>query len=183
MKTKFHLKLCTTLILCALASLFTGCQDEIDPVMPGLYDTQVVSSQARPEGSIISALNDNVVIEFPPGAVEAPVDVDIKECGVGGDCDFLLNMITIAPMMRFEVPVTVSLKYEGDLVCNEKSAEECDIVVCHWENERSYLNRFNYRNDVMVECIKCTIDPIAKTVSFMTMETGLFGLSINKFEQ
>jgi len=182
MKTKFILKFCTTLFLCALASLYTGCQDEIDPNMNGIAEAQVTSNQARPEGSKISALNNNVLIEFPPGAVEEPFMVNVKECDVGGDCNFLLKIIAIEPVMQFGVPIEVTLKYNGELVCNEKTAEECNVVVCHWAREYDYLNRLDYMNRVNVECINCKINSADKTLTFLTMKTGLFGLSVNIFK-
>ena len=182
MKTKFHLKLSTILILCSLAFLFTGCEDEFDPPEVDPLDVQIFSSQARPEGSTISALNNNVLIEFPPGAVEEPFMVNVKECDVGGDCNFLLKMIAIEPVMQFGVPIEVTLKYNGELVCNEKTAEECNVVVCHWAREYDYLNRLDYMNRVNVECINCKINSADKTLTFLTMKTGLFGLSVNNFK-
>lgn len=182
MKTKFLFK-SYTVLFCVLTILFTGCEDELDPVLVGIPDAQPHSSQAWPEGNTISALNNNVYLEFPHSAVETPVDIIVKECGVGGDCNFLLKMITIEPAMQFHMPVTVTLKYDGELVCNEESAETCDVVVCHWEREYDYLNRIDYMNRVNVECINCTINTNNKTISFYTMETGLFGLSVNNFNQ
>ena len=92
-------------------------------------------------------------------------------------------MITIEPEMDFDIPVTVTMKYEGELVCNESSVEECNIVVCHWAREYDYLNRLDYMNRVNVECIKCTINTHEKTLSFLTMRTGLYGISVNNFNQ
>ena len=181
MKTKSHLNLCLIFIFCVFTLLFSACEDELDPLMPSISDAQIFSSQARPEGSTISALNNNVIIEFPYGAVQEPVTINVKECGLGGDCNFLLKMITIEPAMEFDMPVTVTMKYEGELVCNENSVEECNIVVCHWAREYDYLNRIDYMNRLNVECINCTINTREKTLSFMTMETGLFGISVNNF--
>ena len=165
MKAKSHLNLCVILFLCLFALLFAACEDELDPLMDPIND-QLILSKAHPEGSTIAALNNNVLIKFPPGAVEEPVTVKVKECNDGGDCNFLLKMISIEPVMQFAVPVEVTLSYDGELVCNEKTAEECNIVVCHWAREYDYFNRLDYMNRVNVECISCKINSTDKTLTF-----------------
>lgn len=176
MITKSPFKSGLVLLFYAFVIMFSGCgADDFNDsiVVPPL--------QAKPDGNVVLALNNNVLIEFPPGAVQETVNIEINACGIGRSCDFLLDMISIQPEMTFEVPVTIQLNYEGELVCNELSPEECNLVICHWPIEFDYLNRLDYENRVNVECICCAIDTVYKTISFTTLKTGLFGLSLNNF--
>lgn len=180
MKTQFLFKIIAASVIFLTLVLFTSCSEE-DDIQPPLKDVPYLSFQAKPEGNSILALDGNVQINFPPGAVESPIEIDVQKSDLGGDENFLLDMISIEPLMRFNQPITVNLKYDSDLVCNEICPENCKVVICHWDREYDFINRRDYNNRIIVECNKCEVNCNTKTVSFTTMESGLYALSIDVY--
>lgn len=126
---------------------------------------------AKPEGSVVAGMNENVFITFPAGAVDQELRILVDEIDNINNYPFLLKMIRIDPSMEFNKPVTIGLKCDGDLLLGyDPPGDNCPLEICFWETEEEYQNR------VCEKCICCCLDPEAKIINFLTMKSGVFAV-------
>src|SRR5512139_2594562 len=118
------------MLLCVIA--FFSC-DKSDSYIPADNHLAVASSEASPDGNILSFLNGNVNLDILPGAVSGIVRLTVNECQSMSNCTFALKVISIEPFMTFNVPVNVSLKYYGELANPEVSIEGCRLCIYSWD--------------------------------------------------
>ena len=147
----------------------------IDPVQDdeSIFLVSRVPDMAEPEGSVVSAMNENVVISFPPGAVDKAVKIFVDECDNFNNCPFVTKMIRIDPFIVFNEPVNVRLNCNGDLLLGYDPPDgNCPLVICYWENEEEYRDR------VRAKCINCCMDPESGTLNFSITQTGVFAVGI-----
>lgn len=138
----------------------------------GFLPLPVPTSIAKPEGGLVTAMSGNVTLFFPPGVVKEQINIVVNECDNPDYCNFLLKAISIEPVMLFNSPVMVRLKYDGDLLNGGQSPEKCPLVICSWEREIDYMNRVKER------CIPCCINTERKTIEFFIGQTGVFAVGI-----
>lgn len=158
-------------IVCALlflgAILYYSCdkyEDDIDQPL------RLPSRNALPEGNMLSYLNGNVILDILPGAVSNPVRVYVNECHSGSNCDFVLKTISIEPLMSFNVPVNVSLRYDGELANSEGSFDGCNLIIYSWENQECFYNGGSCKT-----CC-CYIDEVNRTINFRITQTGVLAV-------
>jgi len=157
--------MCTVILLVALA--FSSCEEKT-------YEIKVPteSNIAWPAGAFMSYLNGNVKLDVLPGAVTDPVKFTVNECYNGKNCNFLLNVISISPEMRFEGPVNVSLRYNGELANGEDLIDGCRLAVYCWENQEEFYN------GAEGEILCCDRDEDNCTINFCIKQTGIFAVAM-----
>ncbi len=147
--------------------IYTSCDEPDD------FFITNPSEIAQPGGSAVSLANGNVSLFIPQGAVNTNIKITARICNSSEDCNFLLKMIKIEPAVRFEKPVTVLFKYDGELLNSQVSPEGCPLTVCYWNSEEDYASRLKH------QCISCCVDSTANAIKFCIEQTGLFAVAIN----
>jgi len=132
----------------------------------------VPSLNALPEGNMLSYMNGNVNLDILPGAVANPVRLSVNECHSGANCDFVLKTISIEPIMSFNAPVNVSLKYNGELANTEESFDGCSLIIYSWEKQDSF-----YNGGPCKTCC-CYLDEDKATINFRIIQTGVYAVGI-----
>ena len=158
---------CALLLLGAI--IYYSC--EKDEANSDLH-VQVPSLNALPEGSMLSYLNGNVNLDILPGAVTNPVRLYVNECHSGSNCDFVLKTISIEPLMSFNVPIIVSLKYDGELANSEDPFDGYSLIIYSWENQECFYNGGS------CETCCCFLEENNRTINFRITQTGVFAVGI-----
>jgi hypothetical protein len=151
------------------AITFYSCDEDDLNMNPKLA---VPSLDALPEGNMLSYMNGNVNLDILPGAVSNPVRISVNECHGGSNCDFVLKTISIEPLMSFNVPVNVSLKYDGELANSEEAIAGCNLIIYSWEKQDYF-----YSNGTCKTCC-CYLDENNRTINFRITQTGIFAVGI-----
>jgi hypothetical protein len=128
--------------------------------------------EAQPEGSILTFLDGNVTLDVLPGAVSEPVLLSVSECHNGSNCNLAVKSISIEPSMSFNVPITVSIKYDGDLANSQVPVEGCPLVTFSWDKKASFYD------GVTGKMCCCFVDQTSKTITFHISQTGVFAVGM-----
>jgi hypothetical protein len=134
------------------------------------YRLPLPTDIAWPEGSILTYLNGNVILDVLPGAVTQPVKMMVNECHNGQNCDYLLTIISIGPAMTFDEHVIVSLKYDGELANGEIPVDGCSLLIHYWEKQEDYYN------GTEGEVLCCYRNADDSTINFCIEQTGVFAV-------
>ena len=150
--------------------------ESIDKSISEDYSVRVQHSGALPEGNILNFLNGNVSLDIMPGSVTIPVSLSVNECQGLASCSYVLKTIAIEPVMSFNVPVNVSLRYDGELVNEEIPIEDCYLIIYSWEKQECYFN------GGPCETICCHLDKNNRTINFPISQTGIFAVGTRSLE-
>ena len=157
-----QLGLVVLLILSAM--VFISC-DEWESDSGGItLPANLVTSS----GGVIKAFDGNVTISIPEGALKVPEEFRINVCLDQYECDFLLRPVSIEPVMLFEKPVTVTLKYDGELAVSPIEIPENTLLMATiWETEMDFFNNQSCGN-----CL-CCVDNVIHTITFCICNSGI----------
>ncbi len=162
-------------VLCALILLnafaYYSCEKN-DPYVPEDIHVAVPYLDAIPEGNMLSYLNGNVNLDILPGAVSSPVRLSVNTCQSGFTSNYVLKTISIEPLMSFNVPVNVSLKYDGELANTESSPEGCQLCIHSWERQECFYNGGQCKT------FCCYLDKNNSTINFPIIQTGVFAVEM-----
>ena len=151
MKRMIKIQVFQALVL-SLALVFPSCQSDI---VEGLTNTESgLEGIISPEGGTLSLLNGEVTLQFPAGAVDFTGRITVRTCDDPAECIFLLKTISIEPLVTFNKPVKLIVRYDGSLMNNP---EICCPGICTrsliWDSPRDFLGHSEGK------CIECSIDP------------------------
>lgn len=158
-------------ILMLLAFFLTILASSCDEPSIGFPENDFPTDLGKPEGSTVTALDGEIIMEIPEGALDEPVRFSVNECLDNVPCEFVLKMIRIDPMVVFKEPVLVKLKYNGEhLNLGNNLSEGCSLTVCYWDCELDFLNRDNQKSTC------CCLDTEEGVISFCITQTGVYAI-------
>jgi hypothetical protein len=100
---KNGIKLFAVIVLFSFCTMaISSCQND-DAEYDGLVVT--ASSTIEDFGGVLHALDGDVILNFPIGAVNEPTTFCVNTCLDAEDCNFLLKPIIIEPVISFAQPV------------------------------------------------------------------------------
>ena len=111
---------------------------------PGCIQKPVIveSFEIGPDGGTIRALNGNVFIDIPKGALVTSEKFTIEEGPEDHDNEFIMKSIIIKPKaVVFKKPASLSLKYNGKLSCGVDPCKATSLVLYHFENDATFDKR------------------------------------------
>jgi hypothetical protein len=157
-------------LFCACALVISSCQSDEEEgifVMPEILDT--VSGV----GGVITAMEGDVVLAFPEGAVNEPITFTVNTCLDEEECNYVIKLIKIEPFVKFNAPVTLSLKYDGLLYSGIEICAEACLKAYFWNTEQDF-----YNHTLANQC-NCGIDYREHTINFCICQTGIFAVGLN----
>ncbi len=148
----------------ASAMVVCSCSDVDDEFQVTVPSKSTITQQ----GGVITALNGNVTLSFPEGAVSSPVEFNINLCLDELEQNYMLRPIRIDPVMLFNMPVTVTLRYDETLALNpDELPEDICLMASLWRSEMEF-----YLHQPCATC-DCSVDYEAKTISFCICNSGI----------
>ena len=161
------LKMISLIALFCVAALFLpSCQDEDDVIFYVPENTDTVSGI----GGTIKALNGNVILSFPEGAVDEAITFTVNVCPDTEECEYAIKMIKIEPLVKFNAPVTLSLKYDGELFNNVQICEGMCLQAYFWNDEQDF-----YNHTLVSQCL-CGVNYVDHTINFCICQSGIFAV-------
>ncbi len=160
------------IVLFPLCAIFMpSCQNDLDEI-----NGQVLtfSNTIGESGGVLHALDGDVVLVFPVGALSEPVTFSVNTCFDAVECDFVLKPVIIEPVISFAQPVQLIIKYDGPLANGVEICENMCIMASFWDTDH------NFHNNVKANSCICEIDYDAKIFSFCICQSGIFTLSIEE---
>ena len=147
-----------------LAVVLLGCGKDEYPGPP----TAVQGVLIGEEGGVFTAMEGNVEITIPEGALTEPTIFVVHDLLNKSAGNTALKPIVIEPIMEFAKPVQLALKYDGCLgnginVCDLKS-----ILFSIWDDEAAYINK-----QTPEVCSSCTVNVDLHTVCMCICQTGV----------
>lgn len=153
------------IVLFTISSMFIFSCSELDDDSQG---SVLPSSFITPSGGILTAFDGNVTITFPEGAVSGTEEFHINTCLDQKECDFLLRPVSIDPVRVFDKPVTVTLKYDGELAVSPvEITGNTPVTATVWKSEVDYFN-----NCPCSTCF-CSVDDVIHTITFCICSSGI----------
>lgn len=155
--------------LTVVLAVVLGCENNfVDPVenpVPQPVDQGVLIG---PLGGVVTAMEGNVIITIPAGAITEPARFMVSELRTKAPGNYALKALVIEPLVSFQKPAQISLKYDGCLgngvnVCDAKS-----INFSIWDDESSFI----YGNTPKV-CSSCNVNLGEHTVCMCICQTGV----------
>ena len=147
-----------------LAVLLLGCENDEYPGTP----TDIQGVMIGEEGGVFTALEGNVEITVPAGALRQPTIFVVHDLLNKSGENSALKPIVIEPIMEFAKPVQLALKYDG---CLENGINVCDvksILFSIWDDEAAYINKQTPK-----VCSNCTVNVDSHTVCMCICQTGV----------
>jgi hypothetical protein len=153
------------------AILMSSCQNDEDESA----DLLPISSNTISElGGILEAIDGDVQLVVPAGALYEPVDFTVQAFYVGAVTDFVLQPLLIEPVISFAQPVQLILKYDGSLANGVAINGNMCLKACLFNSELDF-----YTNKMASSCM-CEIDYRTRTISLYICHTGVVGLTVDK---
>ena len=165
-KSTKHLSLIALVFLCAIACIFSACK-ETDP---WLAELPLDPETASPNGSIVSAMDGSVMLFVPAGAVLEPVKLVVNECFDEFSYNFLMRMVKIEPLIYFQKPVSLKLRYDGQLANGESPCEGMKLTAYYWDRMENFINREPGK------MLCCSLDTAHNTISMCITQTGIYAV-------
>jgi hypothetical protein len=151
------------------ALLICACSELADEIPGGPLPNSLIT----PTGGVFTAYDGTVILTFPEGAISSPVEFTVNMCMDMQECNFMLRPIKIEPLMLFNQPVNVTLRYDGMLAISENEiTENICLMASLWKSETDYEN-----NAACSTCL-CAIDYALKTISFCICNSGIITIGL-----
>jgi hypothetical protein len=151
---------------------FTSCNEENEMLLPNPGPAKETTNAVTPEGGILSALDDNVVLTIPEGALSFTENFTVNACQAIGNCPYLIHPIYIEPFVTFNKPVALTIRFTGCLCYgNVFDCHNNCVKVLNWGNSRDFLEQFtaNEYNGI--------INQSKGTIDLIIYQTGVFAIS------
>lgn len=148
-----------------LVLTFTCCEDEIGPGYIPDDPTPLIG----PEGGVVYGFDGEVMMIIPAGALKQEVKFSMHEVLLKSSTNEaeLLKTFVIEPSVTFNVPVTLSVKWDGCLSYDCTPCEGMDVYFCTWCNMSAYCQNSE-------GCLfACSVDMTNKIISACIYGTGV----------
>jgi hypothetical protein len=127
-----------------------------------------------PDGGTFKALNNNVILNIPKLALDEQVKVVVLEGPIDYDGDFVIKSIEISPKtVVFNSPVSLGLKYNGQLNCGQDPCDARSLVIYHFKNDRVFDKR-NYSD--MIWTSNCHLNRMDCCIEAEIQSGGIFAV-------
>lgn len=159
-----------SILLLAISTMVICSCSELDDDSQG---SGLPSNFITPSGGILTSSDGNVTITFPEGAINVAQEFHINTCLDQKECDFLLRPLRIDPVMLFEKPVTVTLRYDGELAVSPiEIPGNAVLTATVWRTEIDFFNN--------CPCLSCTcsVDDVIHTITFCTCTSGIITIGL-----
>jgi len=169
MKKRDVLKGTVLLLSVVLAVVLSGCEDK--NVYPDLNPALQPTDQGvliGEEGGEVTAISGNVVITIPSGALNAPTRFVVRDLMNKSAGIYSLKSIVIEPLVEFNKPVQLALKYDGCLETDFKICEAKSIMFSIWDDEADFVLQREPR-----VCSSCVLNEDSGSVSMCICQTGI----------
>ena len=127
-------------------------------------------------GGTFMALDGNVILTVPEGAVPQPVSIKISKFSSYseelGD-HLLLFPIVIKPLVGFDKNVQLSLRYDSELSNGKTVNGSMNLMAYNWYSEE------NIEENVCENCENCSVDMNGKMIKVCINRTGIFAVKTN----
>jgi hypothetical protein len=150
-----------------LAVALFGCEKDdrvLDPVLQPTDQAVWIGV----EGGVFTAMEGNVVITVPSGALTQDVRFLVHELINKSASDFALKTIFIEPLVEFKKPAQLALNYDGCLENGVNVCEAKSILFMIWDDESAFFNRSTPQ-----VCSCCEVNKDSHTVCMCICQTGV----------
>lgn len=152
--------------------VFTAC----DPEEPEVSINRPIqeSFMVGPEGATITAMNGNVRLVIPVGALSDQVNLRITEGPQDYDNEFVIKSIEIRPVtLSFRIPASLQLRYDQQLRIGKELCTTDLLAVYHFQNEAAFDKR---ELSDMVWDNKCCVNQNDKCIETHVNGGGIFAI-------
>lgn len=157
-------------LLLFAAAMVTGACSEADDEKEGINPPEGV---IEPHGGVLTLFDGNITLAFPENAVSSEVHFTVNLCMDDKDCNYLLQPFRIEPLMLFNKPVSVTLRYDGILALPDKEIQENICLMAKlWKSEADLLN-----NQPCTTCL-CAVNYEQKTLTFCICNSGIITIGL-----
>jgi hypothetical protein len=157
--------------LVMICALFISACEKTKDLEPSSYSLPEMITE---QGGVFTAMDGNVILTVPAGAVTQPVRFSVLEYTDMVDNNYILKSIIINPSVSFKAPVTLELKYDGELSKGQIISESMSLKVLNWGKEEDLLT------SSLEKCMTCCLNLDGKTLKVCTCQTGIFAVGINE---
>jgi len=155
--------------LTVILAVALGCENNfVDPVETPVtqpVDQGVLIGQL---GGVVTAMEGNVVITIPAGAITEPARFTVHELMTKSVRSHALKTIVIEPLVVFKIPAQIALKYDG---CLENGVNVCDakgIYFSIWDDAACFI-----QGGTPKACSSCNVNKGEHTVCMCICQTGV----------
>ena len=147
-------------------AILTSCKDDnlFEPELP------LNPELASPNGSIMSFLNGSVMLFIPEGAVNQPVTLKINVCNDEENCYYNLKAFSIEPFIVFNKPVTMKIRYDGELSTENSICDGIRYSAFFWNEMEGYQSR------QCGNCVFCSVDTTSRIFTTAITRTGIYAI-------
>lgn len=127
-------------------------------------------------GGTFMALDGNVMLTIPEGAVPQPVSLTISKYSSYSEESLdhlLLFPIVIKPLIGFDKNVTLSLRYDRELSKGQSVQGNMNLTAYNWYSEEKIVD------NLCENCENCCVDINVKMIKVCINRTGIFAIKTN----
>jgi hypothetical protein len=119
-------------------------------------------------GGTITAMEGNVIISVPAGALTSPTRFMVRELISKSSRNYALKTIVIEPLVEFAMPAQLSLRYDGCLANGINVCEAKSINFSIWDNENAFMQLQTPK-----VCSCCEVNESSCAVCMCICQTGV----------
>lgn len=151
-----------------LAVVLYGCGGDQEYPGGDSYSEEVMIGI---DGGVITAMDGDVVITIPAGAVTEPAIFNVHELFSNSGRFYALKSIVIEPLVVFKEPVQLTIKYDGCLGTGADLCEAGSVSFLVWDSEADYSE-----NSTPLFCTCCNVNRELHTVCNCIPRTGVIAV-------
>jgi hypothetical protein len=170
MKRRVVLKGIMLSLVVILAVVLFGCEKDdrvLDPVLQPT-DQEVLIGV---EGGVIAAMDGDVVITIPAGALTESVRFVVHDLLNKSARMYALKEIVIEPVVVFKKPVQLTIKYDGCLGNGVDLCDAASVSFLIWNSEADFI-----RQKTPLVCTCCNVNGELHTVCNCIAQTGVIAV-------
>lgn len=169
MKRRVVLKGIMLSLVVILALILVGCPTPDE--YPGEATSFSEEVMIGIDGGIVTAMDGDVVITIPAGAVTEPAIFNVHELFSKSGRWYALKSIVIEPLVVFKEPVQLTIKYDGCLGTGADLCEAGSVSFLVWDSEADYSE-----NSTPLFCTCCNVNRELHTVCNCIPRTGVIAV-------
>jgi hypothetical protein len=150
-----------------LAVVLFGCE-KVEQVENPIHQPVDQGVLIGANGWVVTAMEGNVVITIPAGALSAPASFTVEEVAIKSAGNYAVKTIVIEPIVDFNIPAQLALKYDGCLENGINVCEAQNILFYVWDNLTSFIQQ-----STPTLCSNCIVNKDCHSLCICICQTGV----------